>query len=225
MIIPTLLVQGFGGHGVLAFLNRNFSTVTSAGQKLHHKSRESSRLRVHNGRRARLCGRTTSDGMNRSYYTWFESPVGPLLLAGSESALRLVSFAAGKRARTVDPAWQEDASMFADAMEQLQSYFAGNRKNFELPLDLEGTEFQKKVWTALRSIPYGETVSYKELAGRVGSPKAVRAVGAANGANPIPIIIPCHRVIGNDGSLTGFGGGLALKKKLLQLENRQLTLL
>ena len=163
--------------------------------------------------------------MNRIYYTWFESPVGPLLLAGSESTLCLVSFAASKRARTVDPAWQEDASTFAEVMEQLQSYFAGDRKNFEIPLDLNGTEFQKKVWSALRSIPYGETISYKELAERVGSPKAVRAVGAANGANPVPIIIPCHRVIANDGSLTGFGGGLVLKKKLLQLENRQLTLL
>ena len=90
---------------------------------------------------------------------------------------------------------------------------------------LEGTDFQKKVWTALMEIPYGGTVSYKALAERVGSPKAVRAVGAANGANPIPIIIPCHRVIGNDGSLTGFGGGLPLKRKLLELESSQLKLI
>jgi methylated-DNA-[protein]-cysteine S-methyltransferase len=92
-------------------------------------------------------------------------------------------------------------------------------------LDLVGTDFQKKVWMALRQIPYGETISYKELAGAIGRPSAVRAVGAANGANPIPIIIPCHRVIGNDGSLTGFGGGLPLKKKLLELESRQLKLI
>jgi methylated-DNA-[protein]-cysteine S-methyltransferase len=101
----------------------------------------------------------------------------------------------------------------------------GQRKTFELTLAFEGTEFQKKVWTALCSIPYGQTISYKELAERIGNPKAVRAVGAANGANPIPIIVPCHRVIGSDGSLTGFGGGLPLKKRLLELESRQLSFL
>jgi methylated-DNA-[protein]-cysteine S-methyltransferase len=115
--------------------------------------------------------------------------------------------------------------VFTDVVDQLKSYFAGERKAFDLPLVLEGTTFQERVWTALQNIPYGETVSYKVLAERVGSPKAVRAVGAANGANPIPIIIPCHRVIGNDGSLTGFGGGLPLKKRLLELESRQMTLL
>jgi methylated-DNA-[protein]-cysteine S-methyltransferase len=158
-------------------------------------------------------------------YTWFASPIGPLLLAGSDLGLKLVSFAEGRRARVVDPSWREDAAMLAETIEQLRSYFAGERITFDLPLILQGTEFQKKVWTALRTIPYGETISYKELAERIGNPSAVRAVGAANGANPIPIIIPCHRVIGNDGSLTGFGGGLPLKKKLLQLESRQLTLL
>ena len=161
----------------------------------------------------------------RIYYTWFESPIGPLLLAGADSKLKLVSFAKGKHARQVHPDWIEDASVFADAIDQLQRYFAGNLETFDLPLLLEGTAFQKKVWTALKNIPYGETISYKTLAQRVGSPKAVRAVGAANGANPIPIILPCHRVIGNDGSLTGFGGGLPLKQKLLALESRQLTLL
>jgi methylated-DNA-[protein]-cysteine S-methyltransferase len=110
-------------------------------------------------------------------------------------------------------------------VDQLQSYFAGNRKNFELDLVLEGTDFQKKVWTALQEIPYGETISYKKLAETVGSSKGMRAVGAANGANPIPIIIPCHRVIGHDGSLTGFGGGLPLKKQLLELESNQLKLI
>jgi len=161
----------------------------------------------------------------RIYYTWFESPIGPLLLAGADSKLKLVSFAKGRHARQVDPDWIEDASVFAEAIDQLQRYFAGNLETFDLPLLLEGTTFQKKVWTALKDIPYGETISYKTLAQRVGSPKAVRAVGAANGANPIPIILPCHRVIGNDGSLTGFGGGLPLKQKLLALESRQLTLL
>jgi methylated-DNA-[protein]-cysteine S-methyltransferase len=158
-------------------------------------------------------------------YTWFASPIGPLLLAGSHLGLKLVSFAEGRRARAVDPSWREDAAVFAEAVEQLRSYFAGERIAFDLPLILEGSEFQNKVWTALRTIPYGETICYKELAERIGNPSAVRAVGAANGANPIPIVIPCHRVIGNDGSLTGFGGGLPLKKKLLQLESRQLTFL
>jgi methylated-DNA-[protein]-cysteine S-methyltransferase len=125
----------------------------------------------------------------------------------------------------VDPEWQLDNSAFLEVVDQLQSYFARERTNFDLPLVLEGTDFQKKVWTALQEIPYGETISYKKLAETVGSPKGVRAVGAANGANPIPIIIPCHRVIGHDGSLTGFGGGLALKKQLLELESHQLKLI
>src|SRR6266478_7461914 len=163
--------------------------------------------------------------MSQVYYSTFESPVGPLLLAGSKAGLLLVSFASGDRPRNVDPEWRPDATAFVEVVQQLQSYFAGERKNFDLALILEGTDFQKRVWTALRKIPYGETISYKELAEIVGSPKAVRAVGAANGANPIPIIIPCHRVIGHDGSLTGFGGGLPLKKHLLELESHQLKLI
>ena len=162
-----------------------------------------------------------NDNVNPVYYSWFASPVGCLLLAGSSAGLRLVSFAAGQRARSVDPEWQLDNSAFIEVVDQLQSYFAGQRTNFDLPLLLEGTDFQKKVWTALQEIPYGRTISYKKLAEIVGSPKGVRAVGAANGANPIPIIIPCHRVIGHDGSLTGFGGGLPLKKQLLELESHQ----
>ena len=159
------------------------------------------------------------------YYSWFESPVGNLLLVGSRTGLKLLSFGVGKQARRFDPEWQADSSAFVEAVEQLQSYFAGERTNFDVPLLLEGTDFQKKVWTTLQKIPYGETISYKDLAEAVGNPKAVRAVGAANGANPIPIIIPCHRVIGNDGSLTGFGGGLPLKKQLLELESRQMKLI
>ena len=169
--------------------------------------------------------RAASNEVNIVRYTWFASPIGLLLLAGNDTGLKLVSFAEGHCARAVDPAWREDAAIFADVREQLCSYFAGERIAFNLSLILEGTEFQNKVWNALQTIPYGETISYKELAERIGKPRAVRAVGAANGANPIPIIIPCHRVIGNDGSLTGFGGGLPLKKKLLQLESRQLTFL
>ena len=169
--------------------------------------------------------RVRNDNANPVYYTWFDSPVGSLLLAGSSAGLKLVSFGAGNRARSVDPEWQLDNAAFAEVEDQLQSYFAGDRKNFELDLVLEGTNFQKKVWTALQEIPFGETISYKKLAETVGSPKGVRAVGAANGANPIPIIIPCHRVIGHDGSLTGFGGGLPLKKQLLELESNQLKLI
>lgn len=163
--------------------------------------------------------------MNHIYYSRFESPVGPLLLAGSREGLRLVSFGTGKRSKGVQQEWRRDDAEFVNVVKQLKSYFAGELRNFELPLLPEGTYFQKSVWTELRNIPYGETVSYQELAKRVGKPKAARAVGAANGANPIPIIIPCHRVIGGDGSLTGFGGGLPLKRKLLELESRQLKLI
>jgi methylated-DNA-[protein]-cysteine S-methyltransferase len=108
---------------------------------------------------------------------------------------------------------------------QLQAYFFGELKHFDLPLTPEGTEFQLRVWNSLRTIHYGETISYAQLAQKIGNPQAVRAVGLANGCNPIPIIVPCHRVIGSDGSLTGFGGGLANKKILLVLESRQLSLL
>ncbi len=110
-------------------------------------------------------------------------------------------------------------------MAQLRAYFAGERKQFDLPLEMEGTEFQLSVWRELQRIPYGETISYLELARRIGNPKAVRAVGLANGQNPIPIIVPCHRVIGSDGSLTGFGGGMENKRKLLELERGQRRLL
>jgi methylated-DNA-[protein]-cysteine S-methyltransferase len=159
------------------------------------------------------------------YYTTFESPVGPLLLAGESSALRRVSFENGKRSTPPRADWKPDKEPFAEVIRQLQAYFRGELKEFDLPLAMEGTEFQLRVWNALRTIPYGETVSYAQLAERIGKPKAVRAVGLANGSNPIPIIVPCHRVIGSDGSLTGFGGGLSTKKMLLELENKQLSLL
>jgi methylated-DNA-[protein]-cysteine S-methyltransferase len=158
-------------------------------------------------------------------YTWYESPVGRLLLAGTDHELNYVSFSSGKHAVGVSPEWTEEHACFVTAIRQLREYFAGRRKSFALKLSPEGTEFQKAVWGELQNIPYGETISYKTLAERIGKPQAVRAVGAANGANPIPIIIPCHRVIGHNGSLTGFGGGLPLKKRLLALESRQLTLL
>jgi methylated-DNA-[protein]-cysteine S-methyltransferase len=121
--------------------------------------------------------------------------------------------------------WRENNSPFAEVIRQLQAYFGGQLREFKLRLAPEGTEFQLRVWNSLRTIPYGETISYAQLAQKIGNPQAVRAVGLANGCNPIPIIVPCHRVIGSDGSLTGFGGGLANKKILLALESRQLSLL
>jgi methylated-DNA-[protein]-cysteine S-methyltransferase len=154
-----------------------------------------------------------------------ESPVGPLLLAGDERGLRFVSFASSRRAKFPQRDWQEDKAPFAEAIRQLQSYFDGKLRNFDLPLVLEGTEFQLNVWHSLRTIPYGETISYGELARRIGDPKGARAVGLANGCNPIPIIVPCHRVIGSNGDLTGFGGGLPIKRKLLALESKQMSLL
>jgi methylated-DNA-[protein]-cysteine S-methyltransferase len=125
----------------------------------------------------------------------------------------------------MDPEWREDKAPLREVIQQLRAYFAKELETFELTLAPEGTDFQQSVWNELCGIPYGETISYGELAKRVGNPKASRAVGAANGQNPIPIIIPCHRVIGSDGKLTGFGGGLPIKQKLLALEQRQMRLL
>ncbi len=159
------------------------------------------------------------------YYTTYESPVGPLLLAGEPNALHRVSFESSKRSTPPGADWKLDKKPFAEVIRQLRAYFRGELKEFDLPLAMEGTEFQLRVWNALRTIPYGETISYAQLAERIGNPKAVRAVGLANGSNPIPIIVPCHRVIGSGGSLTGFGGGLSTKKMLLELENKQLSLL
>ncbi len=154
-----------------------------------------------------------------------KSPIGPLLLAGDENGLRLVHFASGRRPKSPQRDWVEDKAPFNEVIRQLQAYFEGKRKEFDLPFVLDGTEFQMLVWRNLQKIPYGETVSYGQLAKRIGKPEASRAVGLANGSNPIPIIIPCHRVIGSNGDLTGFGGGIPLKKKLLALESNQLSLL
>lgn len=148
------------------------------------------------------------------------SPVGPLLLTGTRDALQGIYFENATSPAAVQSAVR-DTVHFAEAKRQLQEYFEGTRRAFDLPLEAEGTEFQKLVWQALREIPYGTTISYQELARRVGAETAVRAVGAANGANPIPIVIPCHRVIGADGSLTGYGGGLERKRWLLDLESGQ----
>jgi methylated-DNA-[protein]-cysteine S-methyltransferase len=163
--------------------------------------------------------------MGVTSYTTMKSPIGPLLLVGDQGGLRLVHFATGRRPQSPDPDWIEDKVPFKEAIRQLEAYFAGKLQDFDLPLVLDGTAFQLLVWRHLRKIPYGETVSYGQLARRIGSPDAARAVGLANGSNPIPIIIPCHRVIGSNGDLTGFGGGLPVKKKLLALESRQLSFL
>ena len=158
-------------------------------------------------------------------FTRIDSPVGKLLLAADAQGLRLVRFESSKRAAPLQPGWKEDSAPFAEVIRQLRAYFGGELREFELRLAPEGTEFQLHVWNGLRTIPYGETMSYAQLAQKIGNPHGARAVGLANGCNPIPIIVPCHRVIGSNGSLTGFGGGLANKKMLLGLESRQLNLL
>ena len=164
--------------------------------------------------------------MNKVYYTQIESPIGPLLLAGDEAGLQQVNFVNGRRQQNnPSPEWIEDPTRLREAARQLRAYFGGELENFDLPLAMQGTPFQLNVWKNLCDIPYGETISYGELACRVGNPKAFRAVGLANGSNPVAIIVPCHRVIGSNGKLTGYGGGLPVKEKLLALERRQLRLL
>lgn len=153
-------------------------------------------------------------------YCDISTPVGRLRLAGDEEGLRAISFENSSSALEPAQNWQRTQEPFREAIGQLEAYFAGKLGHFDLALAPEGTPFQRGVWSLLRTIPYGETVSYGEMARRLGRPAASRAVGAANGRNPIPIIIPCHRVIGADGSLTGFGGGLAIKRRLLALEAR-----
>ena len=152
------------------------------------------------------------------YYCYLSTPIGELLLAGEDEALSMIGFPKGSMRRDPEPDWIYNEKPLAKARQQLEEYFAGARKDFDLPLTLNGTEFQVNVLKALLKIPYGETVSYGEIAKRIGKPRAVRAVGAANGRNPIPIIVPCHRVIGSSGDLTGFGGGLDTKEALLRLE-------
>ncbi len=152
------------------------------------------------------------------YYCYLETPIGELLLAGTADALTMVGFPKGSMRRDPEADWIFNEKPFAEVSRQLLEYFAGERRDFDLKLDLEGTEFQLSVLRELQQIPYGTTTSYADIAKRIGRPKAVRAVGAANGRNPIPIIVPCHRVIGSHGDLTGFGGGLDTKEALLRLE-------
>ena len=151
-----------------------------------------------------------------TWTTTMDSPVGPLLLTSDGVSLTRVLFDTQP-----DPAWStEPCAVLDEAVAQLRGYFAGERTDFELPLEPAGTEFQKATWLALRDIPYAETINYGQLALRVGNPNASRAVGLANGRNPISIVVPCHRVIGANGSLTGYGGGLDRKRMLLDLERR-----
>jgi methylated-DNA-[protein]-cysteine S-methyltransferase len=154
------------------------------------------------------------------HYRTIDSPIGPLALAGRGQVLtnlRMVD-------QTYEPDrtnWVPDDRAFPDAVEQLEAYFAGERTDFDLKLSLTGSEFQRRVWQALLTIPYGETRSYGEIAEQIGASGAARAVGLANGRNPIAIIVPCHRVIGASGRLTGYGGGLERKQSLLELERRR----
>jgi methylated-DNA-[protein]-cysteine S-methyltransferase len=152
------------------------------------------------------------------YYCYLNSPIGDLLLAGDDDGLSLIGFPQGKMRHDPEPDWIFNEKPFVAARQQLEEYFAGERTVFDLPLHLSGTDFQVQVLQELQRIPYGETTSYGDIAKRIGRPKAMRAVGAANGRNPIPIIVPCHRVIGSSGDLTGFGGGLDTKEALLRLE-------
>lgn len=152
------------------------------------------------------------------YYCYFETPIGELLLAGEARSLSMIGFPKGAMRRDPEADWIYNEEPFENVRRQLAEYFAGERKDFDLPLSLAGTDFQVAVLEALQTIPYGETRSYGAIAKQIGRPKAVRAVGAANGRNPVPIIVPCHRVIGSSGDLTGFGGGLDTKAALLRLE-------
>lgn len=159
------------------------------------------------------------------FYCHHSSPVGPLLLVSKSAALTEINFPVNGQARPADATWQMREEAFREVVRQLDAYFSGNLETFDIELAPRGTRFQQRVWEELLRIPYGETISYGELARRIGNPNASRAVGLANGSNPIPIIIPCHRVIGSNGKLTGYGGGLPIKEKLLALEKRQLRLL
>ena len=152
------------------------------------------------------------------YYTVTQSPIGDLTLTGDGEALTGLYMESHRHAPPVDPAARRDAAPFRDALWQLAEYFAGERRAFDLRLRASGSDFQRSVWDQLVRIPYGETTSYGELARRLGRPDAARAVGLANGRNPISIVVPCHRVIGASGTLTGYGGGLDRKRFLLDLE-------
>jgi len=156
------------------------------------------------------------------YYRYHDSPVGRLFIAGDEQGLQQLYMELDSKPWRIEEHWQLAGKEFDPVCQQLDEYFSGRRKHFEVRLAPRGTAFQQAVWQALQAIPFGQTACYSGLAEQIGRPKAVRAVGAANGANPVSIIIPCHRVIGRDGSLTGYAGGLPRKALLLKLEGAQL---
>jgi methylated-DNA-[protein]-cysteine S-methyltransferase len=161
---------------------------------------------------------TTATGLGS--YAAIASPIGELLLLGDDRALRGLYMQEGRKPGTVPRGWDCDPGAFVEVRTQLGEYFAGTRRSFDLPLEPAGSDFQLQVWRALLEIGYGETVTYGELARRIGRPNAPRAVGAANGANPLSLVIPCHRLVGSDGALTGYGGGIERKRLLLELEAR-----
>ena len=158
-----------------------------------------------------------------TYYTRIDSPIEPLLLTSDGELLTSLFMVVQRHGPFLSETWQRDdnAKPFAEARKQLAAYFAGELTDFDLPLKMIGTEFQKSVWRELLNIPYGVTITYGELAERVGNPNSSRAVGAANGRNPISIIVPCHRVIGANGKLTGYGGGMERKEWLLAHESKR----
>ena len=147
-------------------------------------------------------------------YATMDTPIGELTLAGEHGALTGVWMGP----KEPEPGWRHDSAELAEPLAQLEQYFAGERTEFDLRLEPRGTEFQQRVWSLLPDIPYGATTTYGALAVKLGNPRSVRAVGLANGRNPLPIVVPCHRVIGADGSLVGFGGGLPRKRALLAME-------
>lgn len=163
------------------------------------------------------------------YTAKLETKLGRILLASSEEAVVLIGLSTEEKFYSELKRKYPDARIIEDtvrnrrALDELEEYFAGERRSFSVPFAFHGTDFQKRVWNALTEIPYGTTVTYKHIAIKIGKPQAVRAVGNANNRNPISIIVPCHRVIGSDGKLIGYGGGLGMKEKLLQLEGVLLT--
>ena len=160
--------------------------------------------------------------MTATYHD-LDTPIGTLRLVGGEDAIDRIELP-NRTTEPPDPAWKPSNGVLPaalrEAKRQLGEYFDGKRQDFDLPLGDAGTDFQQRVWAELRRIPFGKTISYGELAARIGQPKASRAVGMANGRNPLPVVVPCHRVVSHDGSLGGYGGGLPLKKALLDLEQR-----
>lgn len=161
-----------------------------------------------------------------THYDYLDTSIGSLLLAGCERYLRFVSFPEAQEGHQGHtpcdplPTWKQDRTKFTQARQELTEYFSGTRTKFTVPIKLSGSEFQRSVWQALQDVPYGETCSYGNIAHAINNPKASRAVGGANNANPIPVIVPCHRIIGADKSMTGFGGGIPTKEFLLDLEGR-----